>query len=162
MGPVKVGFLSGFHMRQPKSNILDHPKGIHSFRLPRKVYSTFLLSSTIVIVCAVLLVVWGVQPFLIQSRGNDLFTVSDYGIYDTDSTIANANQIEIITPVYLDAILPSRFCPSINAPLTFDQFRNDTMFQLSNFSTSFKVDSYYDLRDNVFIEVGFCVGLNLV
>ena len=63
------------------------------------------------------------------------------------------NQIETIAPVNIDAILPSRFCPSSNASLTFDQSRNVIISQLSNFSINFKVDGYYHLRTNVFSEV---------
>jgi len=156
MGPVKVGFLSGFHMRQPKSSVDNDESGVdasHLFKLPRKVHSTFLFTSALVIVCSVLLVVQGVQPFFKQSRGADLFPISSNGEYDADSVIQSFNRIESIAPVYIDEILPSRFCASINAPLSLDQTRNATMFQLSNFSLNFKADTYYDLRDNVFNEV---------
>ena len=70
LGPVKVGFLSGFHMREPKSS-LNYERGVQRpFTLPRKVHSTFLFSSAVVTVCSILLVANGVQPFLHPSRGN--------------------------------------------------------------------------------------------
>lgn len=152
MGPVKVGFLSGFHMRQPKS-FIDDETDIHPFNLPRKVHSFFLINSSLVIVCSVLLVVQGIQPFLIQSRGIEYLGIAANGAKDADTIIQAFNQIETMSPVFINEILPSQFCSSANAPLSFDQTRNATIFQQSNFSTNFQVDSYYGLRDNVFMEV---------
>ena len=83
----------------------------------------------------------------------DLFAITSAGKNDANNFIQCVNQIDKISSVNIDEILPSRFCTSTNAPLSFDQARNATVAQLTNFSTDYKPDLFYDLRDNVFTEV---------
>ena len=75
LGPKKVGFLSGFHIKEPKPSLSIPRK---KFRLPALVRGIFLFSGIIVIVFTILLVALGLNELInVTKDGQDIVTVRE-------------------------------------------------------------------------------------